>query len=213
MIAQGILYFSHQSILKEKIVNSEKVSATQTARIFDGQVDLYRDLLVTIISDDAIIAAAKDATSDSDTLRAMGQTVIKRQFSSYLLKEPGILSISLLMPDGQNVAYDGYSTRVAGVTWKGLEEFRNSIYEESVSSPGLHISEAHADQRTKKTAYLIHMSNRLINPTDLKTLGVVVLTIDETRLNDFLLQRSNDSSYYVVLDAFGPGRFPPRIRI
>lgn len=203
VVAQGILYFSYQSILKEKIVNAEKISATQTARIFDSQVAAYRDLLVTIISDDAVIAAAKNATSDSDTYRAMGQVVIKKQFSSYLLKEPGILSISLLMPDGQNVAYDGYSTRVAGVTWKGLEEFRNSIYEDSVSSPGLHISEAHADQRTKKTAYLIHMSNRLINPTDLKTLGVVVLTIDETKINDILIQQNNESSYFVVLNELG----------
>ncbi|MDD2955612.1 MAG: histidine kinase [Oscillospiraceae bacterium] len=204
LLAQSILSSSYQAALKEKIVSSEQVSSSQTARIFDIKVGAYRDLLISIISDDDIVAGARMLNAADDTYNSiMGKVILKQAFTSYLSQEPGILSISLLREDGTAVSFNGDASRMAEA-WSGLKALQTSIYRSSVSQPGMHISDAHVDQRKNKTVYLLHMSNRLLDPLNLEPLGVIVLTIDESMLTELLIpQQQAGSRCFLVMDSTG----------
>ena len=59
LLAQGVLYSSYQAALKERILRSEQVSSSQTARIFDMKISAYQDLLIDMIADNSILQGAR----------------------------------------------------------------------------------------------------------------------------------------------------------
>lgn len=203
LLAQMVLHSAYQSILKDRIISSEQISSSQTAKIFDLRVSSYRDLLVSIISDDEIISAARMLEAEKNSYEdIMGQVLLKSAFSSYLAQEPGIFSISLLRADGTSVSFNGIDNRNAE-TWDGLKALQAAIYRGSVSQPGMYISPTHPDLRKNRTVYLVHMANRLMDPKNLKPLGVVVLTVDESVLNELLSPSRQESRCFLVMDASG----------
>jgi two-component system sensor histidine kinase YesM len=203
LLAQAVLYSSYQAALKERILRSEQVSSSQTARIFDMKISAYQDLLIDMIADNSILQGTRMLDPEDDTYNdIMGQVILKQAFTSYLSREPGILSISLLREDGTAVSFNGDSSRMTE-TWSGLKALQNSIYRTSIAQAGMHISDTHAEQRKNKTVYLLHMSNRLFDTVRLKPLGVIVLTIDESVLNELLAPSTTGSRCLLVMDGDG----------
>lgn len=211
VIAIGIWsYANSMSILSSNMDELTNVNLNQTRKSVKASLDAYSDLLYQMYTNDSIVELT-DLVNANDN-PAVNKNRLRLELKAYAYAKPNIRSIAVITQNKEMVYYDMLTAASTKNSW--MDNFNQSKEElfEKISDTNRKIifPSRYASTVGTKPYYFFHMANRIIDYRNVdKRNGVVILSIDETVLNDACNQENSlnkDGTYTninFIVDEFG----------
>lgn len=194
LFVQTLSYYNFSLSMKKKINELIHFNLVQTSKNLDTTLTSYEDLLIQILSDDALVEQVKKLNSTSDVDRLLAAIEIKRRFSIISLSKPGVKCISVLATSGQVAWYDRDNNSGFQNIWsKHSDITKTEVYRSTLQSHQWVMTGPDSDYYSGKNYQFINIALRLLDwkSGDNQLLGIVVLSVDEDSIYNSCNQPNN----------------------
>jgi two-component system sensor histidine kinase YesM len=196
LFVQTLSYHNFSLSMTKKINELIHFNLVQTSKNLDTTLTSYEDLLIQILSDEALIEQVIKLNSTSDVDRLLGAIEIKRRFSIISLSKPGVKCISVLAASGQVAWYDRDNNSGFQNIWSKYPDItKTEVYRRTLHSNQWVMTGPDSDYYSGKHYQFINIALRLSDwkSSDNQLLGIVVLSVDEDSIYHSCNQTGNDA--------------------
>lgn len=199
IIVNIVSYWNISEIVENNITDFASENLIQTNQSVQTMVNSYEDLLYQLYTDDSIIELIYKINEEKDL--AVSKNQLRRKLRGLSYVKPYITSITVILDNGQTIAYDKLTASILKTSW--MDNYRiskNEIYEKISSTNSTQIlTTEYASEYNSHKYFLFHMGHRIIDYRDIKKdIGIVILSIDERMLKELInkndQQNKRDSS-------------------
>ena len=185
----------------EELTNINMKAAESILRI---RFDEYENLMYQMYTNDDMIVWSDNINNDTDS--AVSVAKMRRYLSTVLNSNKYIRSIMVIMSNGRVITYDQLTSAIHANSW--ISHFSLSseeIYDIASADFKSHIWPTEFGTRfANDDHYLFHIAHRMVNYRQLeKRYGVIVISIDESLLDEVLSTIKTEDSEVYLTDADG----------
>ncbi len=194
LFVQTLSYYNFSFSMKKKINELIHFNLVQTSKNLDTTLTSYKDLLIQILSDDALVEQVKKLNSASDMDRLLAAIEIRRRFSIISLSKPGVKCISVLATSGHVAWYDRDNNSGFQNIWSKYPDItKTEVYRSTLQSHQWVITGPDSDYYLGKNYQFVNIALRLLDwkSGDNQLLGIVVLSVDEDSIYTSCNQPNN----------------------
>lgn len=206
MIAVICAYMSYNIAVSlrhstEELTNINMKAAESILRI---RFDEYENLMYQMYTNDDMVVWADNINNDTDA--AVSVAKMRRYLSTVLNSNKYIRSIMVIMSNGRVITYDQLTSAIHANSW--ISHFSLSseeIYDIASADFTSHIWPTEFGTRfANDDYYLFHIAHRMVNYKQLdRQYGVIVISIDESLLDEVLSTIKTEDSEVYLTDADG----------
>lgn len=206
MIAVICAYMSYNIAVSlrhstEELTNINMNAAESILRI---RFDEYENLMYQMYTNDDMVVWADNINNDTDA--AVSVAKMRRYLSTVLNSNKYIRSIMVIMSNGRVITYDQLTSAIHANSW--ISHFSLSseeIYDIASADFASHIWPTEFGTRfANDDYYLFHIAHRMVNYKQLdRQYGVIVISIDESLLDEVLSTIKTEDSEVYLTDADG----------
>ena len=185
----------------EELTNINMKAAESILRI---RFDEYENLMYQMYTNDDMVVWADNINNDTDA--AVSVAKMRRYLSTVLNSNKYIRSIMVVMSNGRVITYDQLTSAIHANSW--ISHFSLSseeIYDIASADFASHIWPTEFGTRfANDDYYLFHIAHRMVNYKQLdRQYGVIVISIDESLLDEVLSTIKTEDSEVYLTDADG----------
>ena len=185
----------------EELTNINMKAAESILRI---RFDEFENLMYQMYTNDDMIVWSDNINNDTDS--AVSVAKMRRYLSTVLNSNKYIRSIMVIMSNGRVITYDQLTSAIHANSW--ISHFSLSseeIYDIASADFKSHIWPTEFGTRfANDDYYLFHIAHRMVNYRQLeKRYGVIVISIDESLLDEVLSTIKTEDSEVYLTDADG----------
>lgn len=152
-------------------------------------LDKYETILYDMCTDDEVVKTVEKINKKEDDL-GVYSAQLRRRFSHICNRTEGVEGITIFTAGGRMIFYDRLSSSSVNSSWINKELYIES--DKILSYHGDTKPVVYGDQKT----YLFHLNRQLVDYQDIdKTLGTVVLSLNEEVLKDAAMTGAADQVY------------------
>ncbi|HBF38760.1 MAG TPA: hypothetical protein DDW50_15755, partial [Firmicutes bacterium] len=210
LVVQTFSYYNSTFSMRRKINELIHFNLVQTSKNLDTTLTSYEDLVIQILSDDALVEQVKKLNSPSDIERLVAAIEIKRKFSIISLSKPGVKCISVLASSGEVAWYDRDNNSGFQNIWSRYPDVtQTEVYRTTLDNRHWVITGPDEDYYSGKEYHFVNIALKILDwkSGDNGFLGVVVLSVDEDSIYNSCNQAAEDNrkpdSFNFIYDRMG----------
>lgn len=199
--------FSYNNIAYS-IKNNTNKSTNNTLLQIDNNLNIllrsYEDVLYQIYTDDDVISWVDSISAGEDT--AVEKNKLRRYLRALVNSKDYIRSITVVTSSGEVVAYDQMTNKTYENGWfENYSMPQELLYAEISKNALLHIfNPEYGTTFANEDYYLLHLGHRFVDYKDIRRdVGVVILSIDETMLEQCCLTDEENDDFIFITDDEG----------
>lgn len=203
----ALIFFSYintSGIVREHVEELMKSGLKQTGSTLDVWLDSYEDILFQIYMNDDIVDMVYDINRGEDVSGKSGQ--LRRMLRGMFYAKEHIKCITVITESGEVVFYDILTGSATQTSWMGsIGMEKEEIYDYFSSDNATHILPTRrAGVFAADTYYLFHVGHRIIDYQNVnRPLGVVIVSVDETLLQEICGNQDHNSQFDFIVDDKG----------
>ncbi len=197
-------YLNTSGIVRENVEELMRANLAQTQSSLDVWVGSYEDILYQIYMNDDIVDMVDNINQNKEIAVTTGQ--LRRTLRGMFYTKEHIKCITIITESGQIVFYDLLTGSSTKTSWMGnMEMSSREIYDYiSEDNETSILPTRQAGVYASKRYYLFHLGHRIIDYQNVdKPLGVVIVSVDETMLQEMCASDDNENSYKFMVDKEG----------
>lgn len=194
IIMQVVFYNLSEHYIEQKINSFINKNLSYMQSNIQSDVEYYKGILYRIAADSAITDAEEKVKNGDDLTRASYNITLRDLLASYADIRDEIVGITYVSSTNQNVFYDKRNMSATNYLWDGYtEEEKKEIYNNVHNSNRVVILSTKGYYYNNEKSYLYNIGIRVWNIKTGEDLGIVLLSIDEQRLQDICNIQSDDA--------------------
>lgn len=197
-------YINTSGIVKDHVEELMKAGLKQTGSTLNVWLDSYEDILFQIYMNDDIVDMVYDINQGRDVTGRKGQ--LRRMLRGMFYAKEHIKCITVITESGEVIFYDILTGSATQTSWMGsVGMTQQEIYNYFSPDNATHIMPTiQAGVFAADTYYLFHVGHRIIDYQNVdRPLGVVIVSVDETLLQEICGNQDNNSQFDFIVDAQG----------
>ena len=195
IIMQIVFYNLSEHYREQKINSLTNKNLSYMQSNIESDLEYYKGILYRIAADDAITEDEVKVKNGNDFTRESYGVSLRDLLASYADIRDEIVGVTYVSNSGQNVFYDKKNMSVTNYLWDGYTaEEKKAIYNNVHSSNHVVLFSTKGYYYSNERSYLYNVGIKVWNIKTGEDLGIVLLSIDEQRLQNICNIQSDDTA-------------------
>lgn len=203
VLIQTLSYNLSRYYLEKKINMLAENNQFHIKTSIESDISYYKEMVYRIAFDDKIVHFIDMFNRGSDFEKAASISRIKESFVSYGLARDEIREITFLNKELKNAFYDKKNNGAYNLLWNSLAfTDQTSIYSKIVENNGIIILPTTTTRSGAEEESVFHIGLRVRNIKTKEDMGVIVMSINENRLEDICNMEQNANNNKITIYSF-----------
>lgn len=211
MAVQTIMIYVNSVNMEEKVDELMVSQLTQIAERANLTLDVYTNLVYQAYVDNQLIENVCKMMDSDNAEKEVAYREIYERIQQYGTSAEGIVCVSIIARDGQQITYDFRNASTVQNIWEDYEDIRKiSPFERAQGAAGVVITPTMRFIRNGEEERIFHLSKKMFDYKELDkgTIGTIVMSVDEKVLNEICVSNTEgnpeeDYSINFIIDEEG----------